>query len=194
MEPWHLCLLTKTSPLHSSPPPSSQTHNVMDHDSSYSVETLLDATVVLYDECCTSSFKKEKTVSEFVAGGRSPTPVSQAKPGATFLFHTEQWYGHTATRVYDSQNFCEKQNSSDPKCLYIGQKLSVSFIDQSPLVVANHGSYTEGEGEGGVNYPLQTIIKWKLSYCCTCHLHCVCVCIHGMLNRLVIEHGITYHQ
>ena len=68
---------------------------------------------------------------------------------------------------------------------------SVSFIDQSPLVVANHGSYTEGEGEGGVNYPLQTIIKWKLSYRCTSHLHCVC--IHGMLNRLVIEHGITYH-
>ena len=98
----------------------------MDHDSSYSVETLLDATVVLYDECCTSSFKK-KTVSEFVTGGRSPTPVSQVKPWVTFLFHTELWYGHTATRVYDSQNFRQKQNSSDPKCLYTGQKLSVSF-------------------------------------------------------------------
>ena len=66
-----------------------ETHNVMDHESSYSVETLLDATIVLYDECCTSSFKKEKTVSEFVSGGKFPTPVSQAKPGATFLFHTE---------------------------------------------------------------------------------------------------------
>jgi len=47
-----------------------ETHNVIDHDSSYSVETLLDAAMVLYDECCTSSFKKEKTVSEFVSGAK----------------------------------------------------------------------------------------------------------------------------
>ena len=57
------------SPPPAPPPPTPQTHNVTDHDSSYSVETLLDAAMVLYDECCTSSFKKEKTVSEFVAGG-----------------------------------------------------------------------------------------------------------------------------
>ena len=29
----------------------------------------MDALVVLYDECCTSSFKKEKTVSDFVVSG-----------------------------------------------------------------------------------------------------------------------------
>ena len=43
-----------------------QYHNVDDHEHSYSVETLLDALMVLYDECCTSSFKKEKTISDFV--------------------------------------------------------------------------------------------------------------------------------
>ena len=30
------------------------------------METLLDVLIVLYDECCTSQFKKEKTVAEFV--------------------------------------------------------------------------------------------------------------------------------
>ena len=42
----------------------------MDHHSTtLSVETLLDALMVLYDECCTSSFKKEKTVQDFASSG-----------------------------------------------------------------------------------------------------------------------------
>lgn len=38
--------------------------------SSFSVETLVDALLVLYDECCSSNFKREKTVVEFVESGR----------------------------------------------------------------------------------------------------------------------------
>lgn len=34
------------------------------------METLLDALLVLYDECCNSTFKKEKTVVEFVEAGK----------------------------------------------------------------------------------------------------------------------------
>lgn len=37
--------------------------------STLSVESLLDALLVLYDECCKSSFKKEKTMVEFVEAG-----------------------------------------------------------------------------------------------------------------------------
>ena len=36
---------------------------------SFSVETLLDALCVLYDECCSSSFKREKTVADFIETG-----------------------------------------------------------------------------------------------------------------------------
>ena len=39
------------------------------HPTTFSVETLLDALMVLYDECCTSSFKKEKTVQDFSNSG-----------------------------------------------------------------------------------------------------------------------------
>lgn len=31
-----------------------------------SVETLLDALLVLYDECCNSALRREKTVSDFI--------------------------------------------------------------------------------------------------------------------------------
>lgn len=34
------------------------------------MESLLDALLVLYDECCNSSFKKEKTIVEFVDAGK----------------------------------------------------------------------------------------------------------------------------
>ena len=36
-----------------------------------STESLLDALMVLYEECCNSSFKKEKTMVEFVETGES---------------------------------------------------------------------------------------------------------------------------
>jgi hypothetical protein len=35
----------------------------------FSVETLLDILVVLYDECCSSTLRREKSVSEFVEFG-----------------------------------------------------------------------------------------------------------------------------
>ncbi len=34
--------------------------------SAISVETLLDALLVLYDECCSSALRREKTVSDFL--------------------------------------------------------------------------------------------------------------------------------
>lgn len=36
---------------------------------SISVETLVDAFVVLYDECCNSSLRREKTVTNFIEYG-----------------------------------------------------------------------------------------------------------------------------
>ena len=34
-----------------------------------SIELLLDALLVLYDECCNSTLRKEKTVSDFIQKG-----------------------------------------------------------------------------------------------------------------------------
>ena len=36
----------------------------------FSTETLLDVLMVLYNECCNSSLRKEKTVSEFIELGK----------------------------------------------------------------------------------------------------------------------------
>lgn len=46
-----------------------QSHITDEHVSTLSAESLLDVLLVLYDECCNSSFKKEKTVKEFVESG-----------------------------------------------------------------------------------------------------------------------------
>ena len=35
-----------------------------------SIETLLDVLVVLYDECCSSTLRREKSVTEFVEFGK----------------------------------------------------------------------------------------------------------------------------
>lgn len=35
----------------------------------FSIETLLDILIVLYDECCSSTLRREKSVSEFVEFG-----------------------------------------------------------------------------------------------------------------------------
>jgi len=35
----------------------------------FSIETLLDILIVLYDECCSSTLRREKSVSEFVKLG-----------------------------------------------------------------------------------------------------------------------------
>jgi len=40
-------------------------------DQTFSVETLLDILIVLYDECCSSTLRREKSVSEFVEFGTS---------------------------------------------------------------------------------------------------------------------------
>lgn len=36
----------------------------------FSIETLLDVLLLLYDECCNSSLRREKTVNDFLAFGK----------------------------------------------------------------------------------------------------------------------------
>jgi len=43
---------------------------VNSHGQAFSVETLLDILIVLYDECCSSALRREKNVSEFVEFGK----------------------------------------------------------------------------------------------------------------------------
>lgn len=40
------------------------------HGKAISVETLLDALLLLYDECSNSSLRREKTVSDFIKIGK----------------------------------------------------------------------------------------------------------------------------
>ncbi|CAF0784390.1 unnamed protein product [Didymodactylos carnosus] len=42
-----------------------------DYNQSVSVEALLDAFIVLYDECCNSTLRREKTISEFIDHAKS---------------------------------------------------------------------------------------------------------------------------
>lgn len=37
----------------------------------FSIETLIDILLVLYDECCNSSLRREKTVSDFIEFGKT---------------------------------------------------------------------------------------------------------------------------
>ena len=37
---------------------------------SFSLETLLDALLVLYDECCNSTLRRDKNISEFIEHGK----------------------------------------------------------------------------------------------------------------------------
>lgn len=40
------------------------------YDSSFSLETLLDSLICLYDECCSSTLRRERAISEFVDFGK----------------------------------------------------------------------------------------------------------------------------
>ena len=40
------------------------------NDDFLSIELLIDALIVLYDECCHSTLRKEKTVSDFIERGK----------------------------------------------------------------------------------------------------------------------------
>ena len=46
-----------------------QSRNIDNKDTMFSVETLVDIMLVLFDECCTSNIKRERTVVEFVKTG-----------------------------------------------------------------------------------------------------------------------------
>jgi serine/threonine-protein kinase MRCK len=41
-----------------------------DGPSTFSIETLLDILLILYDECCNSSLRREKTVTDFLSFGK----------------------------------------------------------------------------------------------------------------------------
>lgn len=43
----------------------------------FSIETLIDILLVLYDECCNSSLRREKTVSDFIEFGILYAPTYQ---------------------------------------------------------------------------------------------------------------------
>lgn len=45
---------------------------VLSDGQSYSMETLLDVLLVLFDECTNSSLRREKTVSDFIEYGEYP--------------------------------------------------------------------------------------------------------------------------
>ena len=150
----------------------------MDHESSYSVGTLLDATIILYDECsCTSSFKKGKAVSEFVAGGTFLTPVSQAKPGATFS--VPYWimvWAYCCTCVWFSKLLSKAKATVTP---------NVSTLDRSSrLAVLSNHHWKLPSGEGGVIFPFKL---YPLLY-----LSSHCVRVYMMMNKLVTDHCSTY--
>lgn len=42
----------------------------VDGPCAFSIETLLDVLLLLYDECCNSSLRREKTVNDFLAFGK----------------------------------------------------------------------------------------------------------------------------
>lgn len=44
---------------------------IPDGPTAFSIETLLDILIVLYDECCNSSLRREKTVEDFLAFGKT---------------------------------------------------------------------------------------------------------------------------
>lgn len=48
---------------------------VLSDGQSYSMETLLDVLLVLFDECTNSSLRREKTVSDFIEYGEYSLPV-----------------------------------------------------------------------------------------------------------------------
>ncbi|XP_042876777.1 serine/threonine-protein kinase MRCK alpha-like isoform X2 [Penaeus japonicus] len=47
---------------------------VLSDGQSYSMETLLDVLLVLFDECTNSSLRREKTVSDFIEYGKREFP------------------------------------------------------------------------------------------------------------------------
>ena len=63
---------------------------------SFSVETLLDVLLVLYDECCNSSLRREKTVSDFIEFGKMQATISEVYMDSCCdlkqQYYKIQWY------------------------------------------------------------------------------------------------------
>lgn len=64
---------------------------------SYSVETLLDVLLLLYDECCNSTLRRDKNVSGFIEHGKKSIPVRtevfpelSLRP-VSIYFQSNQW-------------------------------------------------------------------------------------------------------
>lgn len=52
---------------------------------SYSIESLLDVLVVLYDECCNSTLRRDKNISEFIEQGKSAINSNRGRSWSRFL-------------------------------------------------------------------------------------------------------------
>lgn len=61
---------------------------------SLSIETLIDVLVVLYDECSSSSLRKEKTLSNFIQFGKSLSEVV-----FNYLFSSAKSFSFFETQV-----------------------------------------------------------------------------------------------
>jgi serine/threonine-protein kinase MRCK len=70
---------------------------IQGHGQSFSVETLLDVLLVLYDECCNSSLRREKTVSDFIEFGK------------VWLMNSQVEFSYSLVRSYFKQ-------TSDQNC------------------------------------------------------------------------------
>ncbi|GFV54017.1 uncharacterized protein TNCV_3724501 [Trichonephila clavipes] len=68
---------------------------------SISVETLVDALIVLYDECCNSSLRREKTVSSFIEYACACASSSNAKE----LDEQVQAHPGIHNKVFDGDRF-----------------------------------------------------------------------------------------
>lgn len=52
----------------------------------FSIETLVDVLLILYDECCNSSLRREKTVSAFIEFGKCCIHSNE------YFFHCNTFY------------------------------------------------------------------------------------------------------
>lgn len=57
-----------------------------------SVETLLDVLVVMYDECCGSTLRREKSVTEFVEFGKYALLALKTPTCKMLHFHMQTFY------------------------------------------------------------------------------------------------------
>jgi hypothetical protein len=66
----------------------------------FSTETLLDVLMVLFNECCNSSLRKEKTVTEFIELGKSDRSDGGKKVGVSAPTIQAYWHSGQLSAVF----------------------------------------------------------------------------------------------